>query len=79
MGSSSDIEMIFKSLKVSVLNDLEDNIETHLQQISKELKENTVTDFSGSCVEFSKYSILFQNVSQLPLLKLVWCGTLARV
>lgn len=79
MGSSSDIEMIFKSLKVSVLNDLEDNIETHLQQISKELKENTVTDFSGSCAEFSKYSILFQNVSQLPLLKLVWCGTLARV
>lgn len=36
MGSSSDIEMIFKSLKVSVLNDLEDNIETHLQQISRE-------------------------------------------
>lgn len=36
IGSSSDIEMIFKSLKVSVLNDLVDNIETHLQQISKE-------------------------------------------
>lgn len=75
VGASTDIEVIFKSLKISGLDGLMGNTERqHLQQISEEGKENTKVDFSGTCVEFSKYSVPFQNAGQLPLLKicLVW-------
>lgn len=71
IGASNDIKVIFKCLKISVLDYLLDNIEIqHLQQISEEEKKNTEIDFSGTCVEFSKYSIPVQNAGQLPLLKI---------
>lgn len=58
IGASNGIKVIFKCLKISVLDYLLDNIEIqHLQQISAEVKKNTEIDLSGTCVEFSKYSI----------------------
>lgn len=69
IGASNDVKVIVKSLKISVLDYLLVSIEIHhLQQISEEGKKNT--EFSGTCVEFSKYLISFQNTGQLPLLKI---------
>lgn len=62
VGASTDFDVIFKSLKISVLDSLLGNTERQrLQQISEEEKENTKIDFSGTCVEFSKYSVPFQK------------------